>query len=181
MVIIWGTTHAGKVDEVPGLFHVVTQFGHLYYLPLIPTGSYIVLEKMPDGGFRGASIPLSFKSWLVAWLRAGCVVTIIAAVIIGIIAIAESHKQPLGWIAPAITLVLAAIGLTLSYRLQFIRRASYERAKHLAERVGLNDMGLLMIEVAYGRLTAAEADARLAQIDQQAMEAEVIDAEGTQV
>ena len=31
MVIIWGTTHAGKVDEVPGMFHVVTQFGHLYY------------------------------------------------------------------------------------------------------------------------------------------------------
>ena len=66
MVIIWGTTHAGKVDEVPGMFHVVTQFGHLYYIPLIPTGSYIVLDKHSDGGFRGVSIPISFKSWLIA-------------------------------------------------------------------------------------------------------------------
>jgi hypothetical protein len=72
MVIIWGSTNAGKVDEVPGgMFHVMTQFGHLYYIPLIPTGSYIVLEKTADGGFRGAPIPISFKSILAGWLRGG--------------------------------------------------------------------------------------------------------------
>src|SRR3954470_304932 len=102
MVIIWGTTHAGKVDEVPGLFHVVTQFGHLYYIPLIPTGSYIVLEKNSDGGFRGASIPISFKSWLVAWLREACILGIVASVIGGFIAFVEAAKHPgnFAWIFP---------------------------------------------------------------------------------
>ena len=45
MVIVWGTLEAGKVDEVPKLFHVETRFGHVYYLPLIPLGSVAVFEK----------------------------------------------------------------------------------------------------------------------------------------
>src|SRR5690349_4791585 len=112
MVIIWGTTHAGKVDEVPGMFHVVTQFGHVYYIPLIPTGSYIVLEKNNDGGFRGVSIPISFKSWLVAWLRAGCIVAIIASIVIGIIAIAESAKNPGALLALVIPIVMSVAAIT---------------------------------------------------------------------
>src|SRR5687768_15557047 len=107
MVIVWGTTNAGKVDEVPGLFHVVTRFGHLYYVPLFPTGSYVVLEESSDGGFRGVSIPISFKSWMVAWLRAGCVVSLIAAAIIGFVTFAEAHRHPgsYAWTVPALLAV----------------------------------------------------------------------------
>jgi len=39
MVIVWGSRLYGKVDVVPGFFHVATRFGHVYYLPLIPTQS----------------------------------------------------------------------------------------------------------------------------------------------
>ena len=177
MVIIWGTTHAGKVDEVPGMFHVVTQFGHVYYIPLIPTGSYIVLERNNDGGFRGVSIPISFKSWLVAWLRAGCIVAIIASIILGIIAFAEAAKNPgnFAWILPVLMAVAASTALVLSYKLKFITQASYERAIDLGRRVGLTDMGMLMIEVAYGRMTAAQADSQLAKLDQQVYEAQLAD------
>src|SRR5215207_392847 len=117
MVIIWGTTHAGKVDEVPGLFHVVTQFGHLYYIPLIPTGSYIVLEKNNDGGFRGVSIPISFKSWLVAWLRAGCVLGTIALTIMTVVMMADIQRHPWQWIPPALLDAGVITMLVLSYKL----------------------------------------------------------------
>jgi len=175
MVIIWGTTHAGKVDEVPGMFHVVTQFGHLYYIPLIPTGSYIVLEKNSDGGFRGVSIPISFKSWLVAWLRAACVVATIGLTIATAVMLADVQQHPFNWLAPAILDVGAITLLVLSYKLKFIKQASYERAIDLARRVGLTEMGMLMIEVAYGRMTAAQADAELAKLDQQVYEAQLAD------
>ena len=175
MIIIWGTTHAGKVDEVPGLFHVVTQFGHLYYIPLIPTGSYVVLDKHSDGGFRGVSIPISFKSWLIAWLRAGCILGIVASILGGFIAVADAQKNPgnFAWIVPMFTLAAAITLLVLSYKLKFIKQASYQRAIDLANRVGITEMGMLMIEVAYGRLTAQQADAELAKIDQQVYEAEL--------
>jgi hypothetical protein len=39
MIIVWGSRLYGKVDAVPGLFHVATRFGHIWYLPLIPMGS----------------------------------------------------------------------------------------------------------------------------------------------
>jgi hypothetical protein len=178
MVIIWGTTHAGKVDEVPGLFHVVTQFGHLYYIPLIPTGSYIVLEKNSDGGFRGVSIPISFKSWLVAWLRAGCIVAILASLVIGFVVAIESGKNPgavVGLVLPIAMSIAAIVALVLSYKLKAVTHASYERAVDLGRRVGLTEMGMLMIEVAYGRLTPEQADAQLAKIDQQVYEAQLAD------
>lgn len=175
MVIIWGTTHAGKVDEVPGLFHVVTQFGHVYYIPLIPTGSYVVFEKMNDGSFRGTPVGLSLKSWLVAWLRAGSILALLGSVLGTAIAIADAQRQPLGWIAPVVLGVVPLAALILSYRLKMFTHASYERAVQLAQRVGLSDMGMLMIEVAYGRLNAEQADAELARREQQqAVEAEVV-------
>src|SRR5262245_12983072 len=139
MIVVWGTTNAGKVDEVPGLGHVCTRFGHLYYVPLFPTGSYVVLEQQADGGFRGVSIPISFKSWLVGWLRAGCAVTIIVAAIFAIIAIAEGakHRGNSEWPAPMLMAVGAVAVLVMSYKLKFIRQASYERAVELANHVGL--------------------------------------------
>jgi hypothetical protein len=175
MVIIWGTTHAGKVDEVPGMFHVVTQFGHLYYIPLIPTGSYIVLDKNSDGGFRGVSIPISFKSWLVAWLRAACVVGTIAMTILTAVMLADVQRHPFNWIGPLFLDAVLITLLVLSYKLKFIKQASYERAIDLARRVGLTEMGMLMIEVAYGRMSAAQADAELAKVDQQVYEAQLAD------
>jgi hypothetical protein len=168
MVVIWGTTHAGKVDEVPGgMFHVVTRFGHLYYIPLIPTGSFLVLEKTADGGFRGTQIPFSFKSLLAGWLRAFSIVALIGAGIGLIVTLADNKAMPLAWIAPFVIALLAATALVLTYKLKYFTQASYERAKELAQHVGLSDVGALMLEVAYGRLTPAQAEAELARREQQ--------------
>jgi hypothetical protein len=169
MIIIWGTTNAGKVDEVPGgMFHVMTQFGHLYYIPLIPTGSYIVLEKTADGGFRGAPIPMSFKSILAGWLRGGSIVAMVGAIAGTIILALDSKAVPLAWIIPVLIGIVAAVTLVLTYKLKFFTEASYERAVELARHVGLNPMGLIMLEVTYGRMNAAQADAELARLEEQA-------------
>ena len=183
MVIIWGTTHAGKVDEVPGgMFHVVTRFGHVYYIPLIPTGSFVVLEKNADGGFRGAEIPLSGKSMLAGWLRGGSIVAMIASVIFTIIFAADANAAPLAWVLPVIIGIAAAVTLFLSYKLKFFTEASYERAMELARHLQWNDTGLLMLEVAYGRMDAGKATAELARREAQMaaqspppLEAQVLD------
>ena len=172
MVIIWGSTNAGKVDEVPGgMFHVMTQFGHLYYVPLIPTGSYVVLEQFGDGSFRGVPIPFSFKSILAGWIRGGSIVAMIGAVIGTLVLTLDAKAAPLTWIIPVLIGIGAVIALVLSYKLKFFTEASYERAIELARRVALNDIGLLMLEVTYGRMTAAQAELELARLEEQAARA----------
>src|SRR5262245_55223767 len=95
MIIIFGQRRCGKVDEIPGLCYVHTQFVHVYYVPLIPTMSYIILAGSETGqGFRGVRTSLSFKSILVGWVRTAAVLATIGG-IIGAIAsgIAYSEHQ----------------------------------------------------------------------------------------
>jgi hypothetical protein len=175
MFIVSGTTNAGKVDQVLDLMHVVTQFWHLYYVPLIPTNSIVVLGQDSAGELQGVIIPISVKSMLVGWLRAGCVVAMIAAVVMIGLALEGPPKpgKELPWQVPVLMASLAAVVLFVSYRLQFITQASYERAVELGQLAQLNDMGMLMIEIAYGRMTAAQADEELAKRDQARYEAEL--------
>jgi hypothetical protein len=146
MIIIWGSKLYGKVDVVPGLFHVETKFGHLWYIPLIPVESYVVLGKGGDG-FNGVRIPLSFKSVVYAWLRAA---TLIAGVVGSIGALAKVGKDPSGWITPAI---VGASSLAAFAVLTFARgstHASYDRAIQLGEMLGLSPAGRQRIDQIYG-------------------------------
>ena len=78
MILIWGKKLYGKVDRSEGQFYVKTEFGHLWYIPLIPTKSWVILEGTEDGeGWRGTPIPMSMKSVLVGWLRAALVLSAI--------------------------------------------------------------------------------------------------------
>ena len=85
MFFVFGSRLMGKVDEVPGLFHVATKFGHINFLPLIPMQSYVVLGKN-GRSFRGVPIPMSGKSVLAAWGRS---IGVLAALIGGIFALVE--------------------------------------------------------------------------------------------
>src|SRR5262245_19176349 len=73
MILIYGSRLYGKTDEVKGLFHVATKFGHLWYLPLFPLGSHLVFERT-ENGWRGVPLSLQWKSVLLAWARTGMVV-----------------------------------------------------------------------------------------------------------
>lgn len=73
MVVVYGTRLFGKVDTLDDTgVHVATKFFHISWIPLIPLGSFLVIEDTGDR-HRGASVPLSFKSVLVAYLRAACI------------------------------------------------------------------------------------------------------------
>ncbi len=163
MILIWGSRQYGKVDEVPGLFHVATRFGHLWYIPLLPMKSYAVFGEDGDS-FRGLELPLSMKSVLVGWARAALIVGTIVLGIFALLAFGESA------LAGGLCLVGAAVaaGLTFaSYRWTPICLASYERAMEIAERAGLEPRGMLALNMMYGRVSEAEADRLLAELEEQ--------------
>src|SRR5215207_6184396 len=89
-MIIFGTRLYGKVDHVPGLFYVATKFFHVQFVPLVPAGSFLIID---DGSERGVAIGVSGKSILVAWLRAALVVGGIVAVVLGVMALSEGRES----------------------------------------------------------------------------------------
>lgn len=160
MVVIWGSGMYGKTDEVPQMWHVATRFGHLYYLPLIPLGSFALLAGNPDDSF-GVPIPLSGKSILIAWLRT---VFVLGAIVAGILAVAGFSKGDHAAGAALTFLTIVCVGLFIaSKRVGWCQRASYERAVQVAELVGASNEGRLMIEIIYGRMNAEQAAAELAR------------------
>lgn len=153
MIVFWGQRMYGKVDEIPGLGHVATQFFYLQFIPLIPTGSYFITSETDDG-FQGASISLSLKSIFMAWARTAIV---FAALISPIFVIASMPGAgPLALIS-AVFAFAACVGLFyLSKTVAFINLADYDRALNLALAVGLDELGMAMLEFQYGRISESQ-------------------------
>jgi hypothetical protein len=158
MIVFWGTQLYGKVDKVPMLGHVATQFFYLQFVPLVPMASYLVLEN----GQGHIPVSFSFKSMLVAWLRTACVLGAIGLSIAGAIAVSDQHLG--GGILCWVAAVGCATAMIASYYLPIVGSASYERAMALADQVGVTLEFRLTLEVAYGRKTAQQAEQELAQI-----------------
>ena len=153
MVIIWGSSLYGRCDEIPGLGHVATNFGHLYYIPLIPTKSHFVMEK-EGASFRGADLPMSGRSVLVAYIRAATVVGAIAMSIGGL----ASGEIVVWGLA-----ILAIVGAIAAFRMG--SRASYARACEIAEHIGFGPQVQVLIDLAYDQITEAEANRRMEELE----------------
>ncbi len=70
MILIWGQRLYGKCERVPGEFYVATKFFHLWYIPLIPLGSWVVIEGSDgEDGWRGTPLALVWKSLAFAYFR----------------------------------------------------------------------------------------------------------------
>ena len=119
MIVFFGTRQYGKVDHVPGLFYIATNFFYLQFVPLFPTGTVLVLD---DGSQRGVTLGLSGKSVLFTYLRAVTLLGGILAMVLGVIEIAERN--------PGVGAVVAGLGV-ISVLLFFI---SYKLAKPSAAR-----------------------------------------------
>lgn len=158
MVVFYGTQLYGKVDRVPMLGHVATSFFYLQFVPLIPLGSYLVLED----GQGSISVGFSFKSLLVAWLRTALVFAAFGLLIAGIIASGE--RSPSGMIVGFGGVIFCVGAMIGSYYVPFVGQASYERAMGLADQIGVKPEFRLTLEVHYGRKTAQQAEMELAQI-----------------
>lgn len=78
MFIVWGQRMYGRVDRFAGSY-VATRFFHIYYLPLIPLSSWLVLEDQGKGNFLGLQVPMQARSVLVAWSRVVSIVLLLAS------------------------------------------------------------------------------------------------------
>lgn len=159
MILIYGTKLYGKVDIVPGLFHVETRFGHLWYFPILPLESYVVLGKSGDG-FNGVRIPLNVKSVVFAWLRAG---TLTTALISLICAAVEWNRQSAEF---STAMIIGFSSLATFLVLAFQRgstQASYQRAFQIGQMIGLSDRGMLQIERIYSLSEELEPETVLSE------------------
>jgi hypothetical protein len=134
MFVHAGLSLYGKVDQVPGLLHVATQFFHVNFVPLIPLGSYVVIEGVEPKNDAPPGVPIAFsyRSLFFAWLRAGIIMGGGGAAMVAIIEgfrLLHRHGRP-GFAAAmaVLALVLFAV-LPLTYRLT---RATPFRALALA-------------------------------------------------
>jgi hypothetical protein len=140
MIIIWGTRLAGTCDNVPNLFYVRTQFGHIWYIPLIPIKSYVILSGTESGGnFRGTQIPMSGRSVLYGWARTfgviGGIVGLIGMMINGMEWMRRAENETLG--VGLIFLAVFAASILSWVVCATFSKASRDRAFELAEHLGI--------------------------------------------
>ncbi|MEI8381588.1 MAG: hypothetical protein WCJ09_15780 [Planctomycetota bacterium] len=147
MIIIWGSGLYGKVDKVPGVGHVATNFGHLYYIPLIPTQTHFVISES-SSGYQSVPIGMSMKSILMAWFRTAMVFGILMLSVTSIIMFSDRH--PADGIINAAIAVGCLGALIASYFVRMCAHASYERAMDLADAIGLNEHGRQLLDEHYG-------------------------------
>src|SRR2546422_392672 len=91
MIVWFGQRFFGKVDVVPGLCHVATRFFYVQFFPLVPLQSFILIAG--KGEERGVPTSMSFKSVLVAWLRAALVLALLGGLVLMVIGGIEYSKN----------------------------------------------------------------------------------------
>jgi hypothetical protein len=151
--ITFGTRLFGKVDSVPGKCHVSTVCWHVYYLPLIPRKSYIIIHERHDrlsASFEGIEIGFSWKSWLIAWVRLLLAVPTLLGILatIGLAFAATNEKRTeTHWsevvVVGAIVAIIAGMWI-VTYLVPGIGRATRSRRNALLlilENVPMTDHG----------------------------------------
>lgn len=139
MIYVFGTQRYGKVDQVPGLFHVATEFFHVQYIPLIPVKSWLVIDSTVQGGrFRGVPLGWYGKSIFFAWLRFGSFIggllCAIGAVVFGVQVMDRRVDMLPAAVVCAVLAPLLFVLFGFSYKLS---RAGPTRALDLAKRCGI--------------------------------------------
>ena len=127
MFIFFGVRTCGRVDEVPGRFHVATRFLHLYWAPLIPVGTRLFVAAGPKRPVS-VRIPFSVKSAAVAYLQAMLVFLGALSVATAMVFGAGPPADPVafvGWLAVAALIFTVAFAGT---RLRGVGRATAARA-----------------------------------------------------
>jgi hypothetical protein len=60
MFLVLGSNTYGKIDSIPGMGYVATEFFHAYYFPILPYRTRFIVSR-DAGGFEGGTLPLSLK------------------------------------------------------------------------------------------------------------------------
>ena len=139
-LLIQGKRFAGKVDQIPGVLYVATRFEHVYNVPLIPLGSYVILEESGEGGgLRGRKIELNYKSLLAAYGRLALLVGGCALVGFGLLLIVSTLLSvPISLLAIVGAFLLGGGCFAAYYYSPGWLRATPKRAQELAEIAGID-------------------------------------------
>jgi len=146
MYFVFGSRLYGKVDKVPGHFWVATKFAHVYYIPLIPTETWLVTSQT-DKHWRGKKIPLSLKSILTAWFRVAAIGAAVVGAVLAIIAFNDSKTQEA--IVHAIVAAIAIALVVFTYKSKWLNTASVARAHRLMQLAGLEASAEQLLARAY--------------------------------
>jgi hypothetical protein len=140
-MIFFGQKFYGKVDHVPGLFFVATLFWYVQLIPLVPLGSYLILDEKikDDKDYRSFYVGHSLKSILLGWARVGLLSVAVVCSIMAVVRLNSLRDQ-----TPNVQGALMAGGVALtswfllwaSYRLW--SKASAEQAAAWAIKAGID-------------------------------------------
>ena len=137
--MLHGTQLYGRVDTAGGDFFVATEFFHLFFLPLVPLRSWLVIGGAPGlmerEPFRGYRLPLRLKSIFTAYVRVAC-----TGVLVWQLALVFGPTPPL-WLFGAAPLAVAVLGATY-----WSGRTTRDDALALAARAGAPADVVAMIE-----------------------------------
>lgn len=156
MFVIFGEKLYGTVSQVPGVGHIATVFFHIFFFPVAPFRSYIVVTgsspsiddaiergsiRLSSYGFWGVRIPLSFRSVFFGYVRGliGLVVVWMATGV-GVFLVAETDK-PAKKSTDHLNLILCSIGVggcLLFWLSRRLTRASEVQAAELLEALQLD-------------------------------------------
>lgn len=159
MLIFFSVRDYGKTDHIPGLFYTCARFFHIWFIPVIPVGGVLRVDK-PDMRDRGIKIGPSAMSVLLPWVRVGLFVMTLGTGLIGLSGVLRPDTRLFG----IVCLLLAAVSITafvLSYTLSVFRKPSYKRAIVLAETLKLPPEVLIGLDVIYGKLSREQGEALL--------------------
>jgi hypothetical protein len=98
-MVVFGARLYGKVHAVPGVFYVSTRFLHCFFVPLIPTSSWVILDNTPqrngwfDSQRKGRQLGrVLWRSAALAWLRLALLLLIALSIVLAAtLAGLESH------------------------------------------------------------------------------------------
>ena len=133
MIVIWGSGLYGTVHRVPGLCRTETAFAHMYFFPLFPMRTYLVLDggQFPPGtltpagevkrtryGIIGIRVRLSWLSVLMTYARILFAVVTLASGFMVYVLCQEvargSEAAANGALITAVVAAAAGVGLWLS-------------------------------------------------------------------
>lgn len=149
MIIVYGTRFYGKVKAAGSSF-LGTQFLHIYYVPLIPLGTHLILEESGGGSYKGIKSDFSLKSMLAAYLRVWGPIAVIASIAIGVGTIEDVSDDAFAMMVTGVFTAVVTLALIVGTILGWavIGKLSPEEKKqravyalHLGYSVDPADMG----------------------------------------
>jgi hypothetical protein len=139
-MFLFGEDFFGKIDAVPGLFYVRTQFFHIWWFPMLPQKSYLFLDEQPGfPRYRGIEIRLQWKSIWFAWLRSFLMIGLIGLIFSGVgllVADLQTGMRHLGLVTQAIWAAALIVGW-LYWLCDRFSPSTLNRATELGQLLGV--------------------------------------------